>query len=100
MDQVTADKRYLARIECDIAATGAAIKKQVVAIRHLAQLGQDTTIHNEVLNTLRMCETAQLNHRQLLLSEIENEPLSAELRNRSRLAIAESRRLLANSGRS
>jgi hypothetical protein len=67
---VTADKLQLARIEHDIAATRAAILRQIAAIRHLTRQGLDTNLHKEVLEVFRMCEIAQLNHRELLRSEI------------------------------
>jgi hypothetical protein len=96
MDQVTADLRHLARMEHEIAVTRAAIERQIEAIRHLARQGLDTTVHKEVLEVFRMCETSQLNHRELLRSEIQNESACAELHNRAELAIAETRRILAN----
>jgi len=95
-DLVKIDQQLLARVERDIVASRATIEHQIATIGHLERQGIDSTIHREVLKVFRMWETAQLNHRELLRSEIKNEPPSAELRNRARIAIAESRRLVGD----
>jgi hypothetical protein len=99
MDQMTTNLQQLARMEHEIAVTRAAIRRQVEAIGHLAQQGLDTTVHREVLEVFRMSEESQLNHRELLRSEIQTESTCVELRHRARLAIAEARRILANTRR-
>jgi hypothetical protein len=69
--------------------------KQVKRVELLHSTGQDVSFAKEILETLHWCQMMHLRHRDLLLTEIQRADISAELLEKSRLAIAESKRLLA-----
>jgi hypothetical protein len=65
-----------------------------LAIERLQSDGQDTRLAREVLETLRASQILHLRHRLQLLKDAEIDRVALELRERARLAIAESKVLL------
>jgi hypothetical protein len=91
----TAHEQYVARIERDIRDGEIHIARQISAIERLRSDGQDTRLAKEVLETLRASQALHLWHRLQLLRDAQIDRVGWELRERARVAIAESKKLLS-----
>jgi hypothetical protein len=89
------DEELLAHTEHNIRLGRQRIARQIERIERLQSREQDTRLAKEVLEILRVSQVAHLRHRDLLRRELKSSSLEAELLNRSRLAVAESKRLLS-----